>query len=151
MPNAAKLFLFVTMVAGVGGAAPHFGTWKMNPEKSHFDPVSSRLKSFTLQFAPAENGATRVTASGETGEGTPFHTSYVVKEDGKDYPVTNAPFDSISITATGPNTQTIIAKRGGKVVEKTRVVFAGNTMTESSEGTDPSGHAYHGVAVLEKQ
>ena len=147
MPHLAKLFLFVTMVAGVGGAAPHFGTWKMNPEKSHFDPVSSRLKSFTLQFAPAE----KVTANGETSDGTPFHTSYVAKEDGKDYPVTNAPFDSISITATGPNTQTVIAKRNGKVVEKTSVVFAGNTMTESSEGTDASGHAYHGVAVLEKQ
>jgi hypothetical protein len=151
MPHPAKLFLFLALTAGIGSGTPHFGTWKMNPERSQFDPGPPRLKSFTLQFAPAENGTTRVTADGETGDGTPFHTSYVLRQDGKDYPVTNAPFDSVSVTEIDSNTQMVISKRSGRVIEKTRVVFAGKTMTETSEGTDPSGHAYHGVVVLEKQ
>lgn len=146
MTHLAKFLLFTTIAAGSAMAAPPFGTWKMNPAKSHFDPGTPSLKSFTLQFDPAGNGAIRVTATGETADGTPFHTSYVLKDDGKDYPVTNAPFDTISDTPVDANTDRIVTKRNGTVLERTRVLVAGNTMTEISELPGS-----HNLVVLEKQ
>jgi hypothetical protein len=93
----------------------------------------------------------RVTATGELSNGTPIHTSYVLREDGKDYPVANAPFDTISVQRIDANSQLVISKLNGKIIERSRVVFSGNTMTETAEGIDPSGRSFHAVEVLEKQ
>jgi hypothetical protein len=68
------------------------------PRTIRFEPGPAPFKSFTLTFAPAENSAYRVTADGETSDGVPIKTSYLLKEDGTYYPVTNAPFDSIAVT-----------------------------------------------------
>jgi len=100
---------------------------------------------------PAKNGAYRVTAKGETSNGVPIGTTYLLKNDGKDYPVTNAPFDSIAVTDERPNIQLITTKRQGKVIEKTRSVISGNVMTNTSDGIDASGKPFHAVEVLEKQ
>jgi hypothetical protein len=105
----------------------------------------------TRILAGGENGEYRVTATGESSDGKPIHTSYVLREDGKDYPVANAPFDSIAVTRIDANTSIVIAKRHGKVIGKTRVVVAGNTMTETTEGVDLTGKAFHAIEVLEKQ
>jgi hypothetical protein len=146
-----KLFLIGLLAATIAGAVPPFGTWKLNPEKSRFEPGHAPLKSFTLSFAPAQNGAYRVTAKGETSNGAPINTTYLLKEDGKDYPVTNAPFDSIAVTNEKPNIALITGKRQGKVIEKTRSVISGNVMTNTTDGVDVSGKPFHAVEVLEKQ
>ena len=53
---------------------------------SRFEPGPAPFKSFTLTFLPAENGAYRVTADGETSNGVPINTTYLLKEDGKHVP-----------------------------------------------------------------
>lgn len=151
MLHLTRLFAVAIIATFAANTAPPFGTWKMNPQKSHYVPGPSPLKSFALRFEPAENGEYRVTATGESSDGKPIHTSYVLREDGKDYPVANAPFDSIAVTRIDANTSIVIAKRHGKVIGKTSVVVAGNTMTETTEGVDLTGKAFHAVEVLEKQ
>jgi hypothetical protein len=151
MQQLAKLFVSTLMVAMIALATPPFGTWKMNLEKSRFDPGPAPYKSFTLTFSPGENGAYRVTAKGQTSDGAPVNTTYMVKNDGKDYPVTNAPFDSIAITEVNPNTSIITVKLRGKVVERARSVVSGNTMTNTTEGVDSADKPYHALEVFEKQ
>jgi len=90
-------------------------------------------------------------AEGETVSGATIHTTYVLKDDGKDYPVTNAPFDSLAVTNENPNTAILTAKRQGKVIEKTRSVVSGDVMTNSTDGVDTSGKPLHSVEVLDKQ
>jgi len=151
MQQSAKLFVLTLMAAMIALATPPFGTWKLNLEKSRFDPGPGPFKSFTLTFSPGENGAYRVTAKGQTSDGAPVNATYMVKADGKDYPVTNAPFDSIAITEVNPNTSIITAKLHGKMVEKTRSVVSGNTMTNTSDGVDPADKPFHALEVFEKQ
>lgn len=146
-----KLSLLTLCAVAIGGAAPPYGTWRMNTEKSRVDPGPSPYKSFSLTLAPAEGGSYRVTAKGELQDGTPFGSTYLMKSDGKDYPVTNAPFDSISAVEEKPNVSVITMKRQGKVVEKTRSVVSGNVMTNTTEGVDPAGRSFHAVGIMEKQ
>jgi hypothetical protein len=127
------------------------GSWRLNRDKSHYEPGPPPLKSFTLRFEPAEHGMYRVTATGEFSDGAPIHTTYVLRDDGKDYPVANAPFDTISVRRIDANSQLVVTKLHGKIVQRTHAVFSGATMTETGEGTDPSGRPFHSVEVLEKQ
>ncbi|MDQ6663108.1 MAG: hypothetical protein M3Z23_01790 [Acidobacteriota bacterium] len=150
MRHSIELFCLFLLATAIAGAAPPFGTWKLNLEKSRFEPGPAP-KSFTLTFVPAENGAYRVTASGETSDGAPIETTYLLKEDGKDYPVTKAPFDSIAITNEKPNISLITMKQQGKVFERTRSVVSGKLMTNTSDGLDVSGKRFHAVEVLERQ
>jgi hypothetical protein len=147
----AKFFLLALLAAAIAGATPPFGTWKLNLKMSRFEPGPAPFKSFTLTFVPAENGAYRVTVKGETTNGVTIGTTYLLKDDGKDYPVTNAPFDSIAVMNEKPNIALITGKRQGKVIEKTRSVLSGNVMTNTTDGLDMSVKPLHAVEILEKQ
>lgn len=69
-----------------------------------------------------------------------------MREDGKDYPVTNGPYDSVSITPVDATTSILIGKRDGKIIDKKRRVIDGNIMTDTSIFPDPSH-----VEVFERQ
>jgi hypothetical protein len=92
----AKFLLLAHLWASIAGATPPFGTWKLNLSKPTFKRGAAHFQSFTLTFAPADNGAYRATANRESSNGAPIKTTYLLKEDGKDHPVTNALFDSIA-------------------------------------------------------
>jgi hypothetical protein len=118
--------------------------------ENKFSEVSFRsgappFRGVTLSFEPAESGMIRVTVTIEPLDGTSIQTSYVLREDGKDYPVTNAPFDSISITPIDATTSIVVGKRNSKIIENKRQVVDGNTMTLTSIGIDKN------VEVLDKR
>src|SRR5436305_12784421 len=96
--RSTKASLLALLAAAIACAFPPFGTRKLNVAKSRFEPGPAPFKSFTLTFLLAENGAYRVTADGETSNGVPIDTTYLLKEDGKDSPVKNARFDSIAVS-----------------------------------------------------
>ncbi len=146
-----KLFSLALVVTAIAGATPPFGTWKLNLQLSRFEPSPAPWKSFTLTFAPAESGAYRITAKGETSNGAPISTTYLLKADGKDYPVTGAPFDSIAVADESSNVAIITTKLQGKVLEKARSVTSGKLMTNTSDRVDRSGKPVHTVEVFEKQ
>jgi|SRR3954447_23749279 hypothetical protein len=92
----AKLFTGVAKTArSVWGADKSAGTGKWNGQTSHDDPGPWMVKSLTLKIEPTPSG-NRVTATGQRADGTPVHSSFLVKHDGQDDPVTNVPFDHSS-------------------------------------------------------
>src|SRR6266403_5252245 len=108
----ARLVIGVAITAiGVFGADNSLGTWKRNVDKSTGSSPRT-VKSLTT-VREASDGGVKVTTTGENMDGTPINSSYTAKYDGKDYPVTGAPWDTVSIKQTDANTFTSETKKAG--------------------------------------
>jgi hypothetical protein len=139
-------------VTGALAADNSLGTWKLNMEKSKFSP-SAPVKSLTATREASDDGV-KVTTTGERADGTPINGSYTAKYDGKDYPVTGAPYDSIAIKQVNANTFTTVQKNSGtKYSTTTRAVISkdGKTMTVRVRGTGADGKPIRYTMVYDKQ
>src|ERR1700674_1996334 len=97
-----KLLTFSVITAmGAFGADESLGTWKLNMGKSKFTPKAP-VKGLTTTREAAEGGG-KLTTTGEQAAGTKINSSYAVKYDGNDYPVTGAPWDTISVKQVDSN------------------------------------------------
>jgi hypothetical protein len=131
---------------------PSNGTWKLNVEKSKFDPgPAPKSSTVTIKI---ENGTE--TYSGETtdaaGKSTPM--SFTAKLDGSDSPVTGNPLgDTIAIKHPSPSKFEATIKSGGKVTVTVHVVVSadGKTRTLTYSGKTPDGKDAHSVLVYNKQ
>jgi hypothetical protein len=153
MPNIlAKLIIGATIAASGALAADNsLGTWKLNMDKSKFDPAPGPVKSLTTT-REASAGGVKVTTMGEQTNGTPINASYTAKYDGKENPVTGAPYDTIAITQVDANTLTAtLRKIDGKYSAKARTVISGETMTTTTTGTNAEGTSFNNVMVYDKQ
>ena len=151
----AKVFIGVAITAiGVLGADNSIGTWKRNIAKSTSTPPSKNpIRSLTLVYE-ASDGGSKLTVTGERQDGTAINSSSTVKYDGKDYPVTGAPWDTVSVRQIDANTFTFENKKpGGKYHNKGRSVISkdGKTMTTTTQGTDSEGKPTSGKYIYEKQ
>jgi hypothetical protein len=150
----AKLFIGATITAiGVFGADNSLGNWKLNLEKSVYNPGPATVKSLTATRQASENGVSTI-STGELANGDSINSSYTAKYDGKDYPVTGAPWDTVSIKQVDANTFTSAAKKtGGTYSSTSRTVISkdGNTMTVASKGTNAEGKAFDNNLVYDKQ
>jgi hypothetical protein len=151
----AKLVLGMAITAiGMFGADNSIGTWKRNVEKSkNTPPVTNPIKSLTIVNEPSDGGV-KVTVTGARQDGTPINSSSSVKYDGKEYPVTGAPWDTISMKQVDANNFTFVAKKtGGKYQVNGRTVISkdGKTMTTTTKGTNTEGQPSSGTLVYEKQ
>ena len=149
----AKLVIGAAITAiGIFGADNSLGTWKRNVEKSTGSGPRT-VKSLTT-VRVASDGGVKVTSTGENMDGTPINSSYTAKYDGKEYPVTGAPWDTISIKQIDANTFTSETKKtGGKYHSKGRTVISkdGKTMTLTTKGTNAEGKPTTATIVSEKQ
>lgn len=152
MKQIGKLFL-TTLVASIVlyGADNALGTWKLNMDKSKFDPAPI-VKSLNVTREAADDQV-KVTTTGEQVSGTPINASYTVKYDGKEVPVSGAPYDATAIKQVNANTFTAVQKKNGKVYANVRMVISqdGKTMTTTSTGTNAEGKKFHNVMVFDKQ
>jgi hypothetical protein len=149
---APWLIVFLGIVTASAGDNS-LGTWKLNVEKSKYTPPPFPVKSLTTT-REASDGGVKVTATGEREDGTPIKSGYAAKYDGKDNPVTGAPWDTIAIKQVDDNTFTVTTKQAsGKYRATGRVVVSkdGKTMTATSKGTDSEGVAFTSEFVWEKQ
>ena len=150
-----KLFmgLAITSIA-VFGADNSIGTWKRNIEKSTSTPPNPNpITSLTIVYE-AVDGGVKTTATGQRKDGTAINGSSTVKYDGKEYPATGAPWDTISVKQIDANTFTSETKKtGGKwhVTGRTVISKDGKTMTLTSKGTNEEGKPYSAKAIYEKQ
>jgi hypothetical protein len=148
-----KLFTVLLMtVVGAFGADESLGTWKLNMGKSKFNPTAP-VKSLTTTREAAEGGV-KLTTTGEQADGTKINSSYTAKYDGNNYPVTGAPWDTISIKQVDANTLTTVTKKtGGKYKSTGRTVISkdGMTMTNTSKGINAEGKPFTYTMVWEKQ
>ena len=148
----AKLVIGVAITAiGIFGADNSLGTWKRNIDKSTGSSPRT-VKSLTT-VREASEGGVKVTTTGENMDGTPINSSYTAKYNGKDNPVTGAPWDTISIKQINANTFTSeVKKTGGKYHSKGKTVISndGKTMTLTSKGTNAEGKPTTATIVSEK-
>src|SRR5262249_13037083 len=102
----------------------------------------------------ASDGGVKSTSTGQRKDGTAINSSYTAKYDGKEYPVTDAPWDTISIKQMDANTLTTEQKKsGGKYHTTGRTVISkdGKTLTITNKGTDAEGKPITNRIVYEKQ
>jgi hypothetical protein len=95
-----------------------------------------------------------VTTTGERANGAPINGSYTAKYDGKEYPVTDAPYDSIAITQVDANTFTAKQKNSStKYSTSVRSVISddGKTMTNTVRGIGTDGTPVSYTMVFDKQ
>jgi len=151
---AAKLFIGIAITAiGVFGADSTLGTWKYNAAKSK-STSANPIKSQTDVRETTADGGLKLTRTGEMMDGTAVNYSFTYKFDGQDYPVTGAPFDSISVKRIDADTTNWdIRKTGEKFHFTGQTVISkdGKTMTQTSEGTDAEGKPVAQTNVFDKQ
>lgn len=126
------------------------GTWKLNVQKSKFNPGPAP-QSQVITWEKAGD-AMKFMAQTVAVDGKTASMEYTYKYDGKDHPVNGSPtVDSVSVKVIDANTTERTDKKGGKVTLVYRRSIAGNVMTVTVKGTNASGQAVDSVAVYEKQ
>ena len=127
------------------------GTWKLNEAKSKIAAGTSKNSTVVYEAA---GDSVKVTIDGTAPDGTPTHSVWTGKFDGKDYPSTgNMNEDTRSVKQIDDHTLHVISKKGGKVVLTAHVVVAadGKSRTVTTDGTDAQGKKYKSTAVYDKQ
>jgi hypothetical protein len=152
----AKLVIGVAITAiGMFGADSMLGTWKYNAAKSKIPTTSTNpIKSLTSVLEATPDGGVKMTRTGQLADGTPVNYSFTFKYDGKEYPVTGAPFDTVSLKRIDANTTSFeTRKTGGKYHSTGRTVISkdGRTLTQTSTGTDAEGKPVAQTIVADKQ
>lgn len=150
-----KVFVGLAITAiALFGADNSIGTWKRNIAKSKStSAVTNPATTLTITNEAIDGGA-KVTVSGQRKDGTPINSSYSIKYDGKDSPVTGAPWDTTAMKQVNPNTFTFESKKTGTKYHATgRTVISkdGKTMTTTVKGTDSEGKPLGGTYIYDKQ
>lgn len=150
----AKLVIGLAITAiGVFGADSTLGTWKYNAAKSKSTSTNPITSQTDVREATADGGV-KVTRTGQFADGTSGNSSYTYNYDGKEYPVTGGPFDTLSVERIDANTTSWhVKKTGGKYDVKGRTIISnhGKTMTMISKGTDIDGKPLDQTLVFDKQ
>jgi hypothetical protein len=151
---AVKLFIVMAITTiGAFGADNSVGTWKLNVAKSKYTGANP-IKSQTDVREATPDGGVKITRTGQLENGTPSNYSYAYKYDGKEHPVTGAPFDTISVKRIDANTWSWeVKKTGGKYHATGQTVISkdGKTMTQTSTGTDADGKPVTQTLVFDRQ
>jgi hypothetical protein len=134
-------------------AADNFtGTWKLNPQKSQYDP-GPPPKSLTSHVDIMGDTA-NFTFDGYDANGKAISPGEItIKLDGKDYPIEGDPTrDTIAMKKIDDYTMEETNKKGGKVTTITRTVYAkdGKSRTATTTGTTPDGQKVNNVAVFDR-
>lgn len=141
-----------SVASAATAADPAVGTWKLNLEKSKFNPGPA-FKSQTRSYEATADGL-KLTFSGVAADGSTVSGESTFKYDGKDYPISGlADYDTLTLKRVSSHTITSTQKKAGKVVgTTTRTVSKdGKVMTLASKGTSASGAALNNTLVYDKQ
>jgi len=143
----------LALVVTASAADNNIGTWKLNPAKSKYSPGPAP-RSQTLKIEAWGEDGVKYTSDGVNADGTPTHTEFQAKYDGKDYPFKGNPdADTIAYTRIDSNTCEAVTKLKGKVNIHARVIVSkdGKTRTLTQKGTDSRGRDVNNVIVYDRQ
>jgi hypothetical protein len=154
------LFVVITVLLVVGSSTlradsnPLVGTWKLNLEKSKYEPGPAP-KSLT-RTVEAQGDGVKYTFEGVAADGTPLSYGFSVQFDGKDNPISGSmPTGADTISAKRADASHYVAtlKKGGKIIGTAKVSVSkdGKTTTVDATGTTPTGVKTHDVQVYDKQ
>jgi len=153
----AVVVLVAVLASGVllAQSNPSIGTWKLNTEKSKYNPGPAPQNA--SQTYEAQGDGVKVSNEGTAGDGSHYAWSYTANYDGKDNALsgTGTPggADTIALKRINANTTKATFKKAGKVVFTGRdgVSKDGKVRTITAKGTDANGKAVSRVLVYEKQ
>jgi len=143
--------LFVAVAVCLAADSVFIGTWKLNEGKSRI--MTGQVKNTTVVYTASGDTVT-VTTDGTTADGTPQHTVWTGKYDGKDYPATGDPtVDTRAFKLVDDHTLMITSRKAGKVVNMIRVAVSadGKTRTVTTTTTSVNGMRTSSTAVYDKQ
>jgi hypothetical protein len=153
--------LVAAVTVSLAGQAPSplSGTWKLNLEKSTYDPTDLAPKSTTTRYE-VTGDAVKATIDGVDAQGRTTHAEYTAKMDGKDYPwkgtrdgKPNPDQDAVSWKKIDDHTYELTNKRKGQALTTVRIVVAqdGMSRTNTVTGTNAKGQAVNHTVVYDKQ
>jgi hypothetical protein len=147
---AALVIVLFIWSAVLAQSNPFVGTWKLNLEKSKYNP-GPPPQSQTRTWDAA--GMVMVNGVGATGK--PLSYGYSIKGDGKESPTMGAipnKADMISTKKVDANTYEATFTKGGKQVETTTFTVSngGKTLTIHAKGSPEAGFVEN-IQVLDKQ
>src|SRR5262249_46449114 len=127
------------------------GNWKLNEAKSKITAGSP--KNTTVVYE-ASGDNVKITTDGTDAKGSPAHSEWTGKFDGKDYPVTGDDnSDARSYKKVNARTLSFENKKGGKPPLTGRVAIPadGKTRTVHLNGTGADGKKFASTNVYKKQ
>ncbi len=83
--GSSAVILFMDLALSAQAADPMVGTWKLNVEKSKYDPGPAP-KSATAKIEAAGDGE-KLPADGVRGADSIIRVEYTAQYDGKDHPI----------------------------------------------------------------
>ena len=130
---------------------PFDGAWKLNPEKSNFDP-NHRTSSATMRWECTSDGYT-MTAEGIAGDGSVAREKPATfVPDGKDHEIPGVPGFTAAVSRLSPNVLEVESKNVGGIVGKASYVVSedGETLTTSVSSIDARQHPFKTMLVWER-
>jgi hypothetical protein len=133
---------------------PAVGTWKLNIEKSKYNPGPAP-KSLTRTLE-AQGDNVKYSFEEVSADGTGVAYSFTVAYDGKEAPITGSMpggADAISIKRIDANTFEATLTKAGKVIRtaKSEISRDGKVTTVTAQGTNGDGQATTSSAVYDRQ
>ena len=132
---------------------PWIGTWRLNPEKSKYNPGLGP-KSSTLTMVAADGGVKQIVETVPGTFGLPTRSEVTVRFNGQDLPVRGNPnADTSAYTKVDGRTYVVISKKAGKVTVTSQVVISadGKTRTVIQTGTNALRQKVNNTIVYDRQ
>jgi hypothetical protein len=144
----------VACVPAFAQSNPAIGTWKLNVEKSKYNPGPAPKSLTRTLEAQGEN--VKYSFEGVSAEGTGVAYSFTVAFDGKESPITGSMpggADAISIKRIDASTFEATLTKAGKVIgtAKSEISKNGKVTTVTAQGTNAEGQTTNSSAVYDKQ
>ena len=156
----AVVVVTLAMVSSVGSIARTqsgdrwIGTWKINLEKSTYDPGPKPTFASIMKVESSAAGI-NITSDGRNAQGQPTHVEITGTSDGKDNPVkgTSIPNLTNSVTRIDDRTLLVVGKTDNKPEVTSRAVVSadGKTMTITQSGQNAKGQSVKNVIVCDRQ
>jgi len=129
---------------------PTEGTWKLDETKSTFGDGAGKSTMVVWEKAGDQE---KCTVDGTDGSGKKFHTVWMGKLDGKDYPIKgDAESDTRSFKLDGEHKLDMVSKKNGKTVGDGSIVVSedGKTRTVTSTMTNAKGEKVTSTLAYDK-
>jgi hypothetical protein len=143
--------LVLALATAAMAADPFVGTWKMNVEKSTFNP-GPPPKSSTTRIEATKNGL-KFMMDSVSADGKATHSEGTWTCDGKDYPNQSNPGVTMSYTRIDTNTIVGVRKKDGKEIGNMVDVISKDdkTGTMTIKGKNAQGQDVNNTIVHDKQ
>jgi hypothetical protein len=148
---ALALALCAALATISAAADPFAGTWRLNTEKSKYDPGPAPDRAMvTIE----SDGVTTSVKTESSFEGKAMTVTYKASLDGTPAPLQGSPVaDMVSVKKVDEQTREMKTTKGGQTVSESRATLSadGKTATVVGSGVNPKGVKTTFTAVYDKQ